>query len=65
MLLTLVQHDRIGPGSIVTALLQFPLYGALLGWSAARRKYLAVGIVGAGHVLAAIMCFSGWLANFS
>jgi hypothetical protein len=65
MLLTLLQHHRIGAASITVALLQFPLYGALLGWSVARRKYLAAGIVAAVHGLAAALCFSGWVANFS
>jgi hypothetical protein len=65
MLLTVFQNGSIGAASITVALLQFPLYGALLGWCVVRRKYLPAALVASGHVLAAMLCFSGWVADFS
>ncbi|MET1113051.1 MAG: hypothetical protein ABWX67_16155 [Allosphingosinicella sp.] len=64
MLLTLVEGS-IGPLAAGAALLQFPLYGALLGWSRLRKSYGALIAVGLLHVVAAIVCFSGALPNFS
>ena len=64
MLLTLIEGE-IGAISIGVALLQFPIYGALLGWSVVRRNY-PPAIVGASlHLVAAIACFAGTLPNFS
>jgi hypothetical protein len=65
ILLTVFQGGSIGTLSIAVALLQFPLYGALLGWSVARRKYLAAVLTGGAHLLAALLCFSGQAAGFS
>jgi hypothetical protein len=65
MLLTVLQEDRIGTFSIVVGLLQFPFYGGLGAWIVARRKYLLAAILALGHVLAALACFSGSVANFS
>jgi hypothetical protein len=64
MLLTL-QEDHIGTQSIVLALLQFPIYGGLLGWSLLRKSYLPAIAVGAFHLVAVVICFSGALPNFS
>ncbi|MBX3564081.1 MAG: hypothetical protein KF730_05825 [Sphingomonas sp.] len=64
MLLTPLEGS-IGAFAICTALLQFPLYGALSGWSVARKKYGVIALVGALHIAAAIWCFSGALPNFS
>jgi hypothetical protein len=65
MLLAVVRGTSIGAASMIVALLQFPLYGALLGWSVARRNYLPAAIVASAHILAAMACFSGWVPNFS
>lgn len=65
LLLTPYEGDTIGPASIATGLLQFPIYGAVLGWSIARRNYLSGAVMIAAHVVAAIDCFSGALPNFS
>ena len=64
MLLTLAEGS-IGPWSGGSALLQFPLYGALLGWSRARRSFGALIGVAALHLAAAAACFAGLLPNFS
>ena len=64
MLLTLVEGS-IGPLAIAVALMQFPFYGCLLGWSVARNAYLAAVVVGLLHLAGAIICFSGVLPNFS
>lgn len=64
MLLTLVEGS-IGPLSGGTALLQFPLYGALLGWSRLHKSYGALILVGLLHLVGAIVCSSGVLPNFS
>lgn len=65
LLLTPYEGDTIGPVSIAIGLLQFPIYGAVLGRSIDRRNYLPGAVMIAAHVLAAIDCFSGTLPNFS
>lgn len=64
MLMTRVEGS-IGILATAIALLQFPLYGALLGWSRARASWGALILVAALHVAGAILCFSGLLPNFS
>lgn len=64
MLMTLIEGE-IGPLSIIAALLQFPAYGGLIGWAAARRTYFPVKFVAALHILAIVICFSGALRIFS
>jgi hypothetical protein len=64
MLLTLLEGS-IGVFSGGLALLQFPLYGALLGWARWRRSYGAVILVASLHLVAAIACFTGILPSFS
>lgn len=64
MLLTLVE-GRIGYFSMALALLQFPLYGALLEWTKVRRNYLPALVVAAVHLVAAIVSFAGALPGFS
>lgn len=64
MLLTLVEGS-IGPVSGGLALVQFPLYGALLGWSRARRSRGPVIALASLHVAAAVACSAGLLPDFS
>jgi hypothetical protein len=64
MLLTLVE-GKIGMLSMAVALLQFPIYGGLLGWARVREIWLPVMVAGSLHLVAAIACFSGTLPNFS
>lgn len=65
MLLTLLQGNTIGVLSIGLALLQFPIFGALLGWCVAQKNFLpAIGLALA-HAVAALICFAGVLPNFS
>ena len=64
MLLTLVEGS-IGPFARGLALLQFPLYGALVGWSRTRRSFGALIGVALLHLAAAAACFAGLLPNFS
>jgi hypothetical protein len=65
MLLTLLEGGAVGAVSIVVGLLQFPVYGALLGWSITRKNYLPAVMVTLAHVIAASVCFAGALPNFS
>jgi len=65
MLLTHFQNDRIGALSIAAGLLQYPFYGALLGWSVARKNYLPAFVVIVAHMIAASVCFAGTLPNFT
>ncbi|MEO9133076.1 MAG: hypothetical protein ABI240_17960 [Sphingomonas sp.] len=64
MLLTLVE-GRIGVLSAGLALLQFPLFGALLGWSLWRKSYGAAVAGISLHLVAALACFAGILPDFS
>lgn len=65
MLLTLLEGDRIGAFSIVSGLLQFPIYGTLLGWSVGRNNYLPAIVVTVVQIAAVSACFAGTLPNFS
>jgi hypothetical protein len=65
MLLTLLEGGAIGAVSIAVGLLQFPVYGALLGWSVTRKNHLPAVVVTLAHVIAASLCFEGALPNFS
>jgi hypothetical protein len=62
-LLTLLEGDRFGAFSIGAGVLQFPIYGALSGWSIARNNYLPVIGLTVAHVIAAVDCFAGILPN--
>ena len=64
MLLTLLE-GAVGAVSIAVGLLQFPVYGALLGWSVTRKNHLPAVVVTLAHVIAASLCFEGALPNFS
>ena len=64
MLLTLLE-GRIGAFSTAIGLLQFPIYGGLLGWSIARSAYLPAILLALAHHAAAAVCFAGTLPNFS
>jgi hypothetical protein len=64
MLLTLID-GHIGPLSLGFALVQFPLYGVLIGWAQARGAYRPAAIMGSLHLAAAIFCFGGALSDFS
>ncbi|MEG3148480.1 hypothetical protein U1769_01185 [Sphingomonas sp. ZT3P38] len=65
MLLTLLE-GKIGPVAAIAALLQFPIYGALFGWSIWRRKPFGAAILVVSlHVAAAGACFGGALPTFS
>jgi hypothetical protein len=65
MLLTLLEGDKVGAFSIVVGLLQFPIYGTLLGWSIARKNLVPLAVVILAHIIAASACFAGALPNFS
>jgi hypothetical protein len=65
MVMTYYQGDRIGLLSISLALVQFPFYGGLIGWDLARKAYVAIVAVVAIHLVAASLCFSGAVPNFS
>ena len=64
MLLTLLE-GAVGAVSIAVGLLQFPVYGALLGWSVTRKNHLPAVVVTLAHVIAASVCFAGALPSFS
>jgi hypothetical protein len=66
MLLTPLAGDTITAPLIVLALVQFPLYGAAIGFAAANgRAGLVALILLVLHGVAAALCFSGMIPNFS
>ena len=65
MVMTYYESDKIGLLSISLALVQFPFYGGLIGWALARKAYVAIVAVVAIHLVAASLCFSGAVPNFS
>ena len=65
MLLTRLDDDTFGPLIMGAGLLQFPIYGALLGWVIARKSYFPAVAVTFAHIAAASACFAGTLPNFS
>jgi hypothetical protein len=64
MLLTRFEGD-IGPVAIAAGLLQFPLYGALVGRTVAKNTDRVVFSAAAVHLVAALACFSSLLPDFS
>jgi len=64
MLLTRLEGE-IGPIAMGAGLLQFPLYGALVGRAVASKSERAVLFTAAAHVVAVLACFSGLLPDFS
>ena len=64
MLLTL-SEEGIGSLGISVALIQFPIYGAVLSWSSVRKRYLPAAVLASLHLLAAAMCFARTLPDFS
>jgi hypothetical protein len=63
-LLTLVEGG-IGPIGTGLGLLQYPLYGALLGRAMASGRFRIPIALLALHLIAVITCFSGILADFT
>jgi hypothetical protein len=64
LLLTRVEGS-IGSAAICVGLLQFPLYGALIGSAITRKAGRVVFVLAAAHFIAAVACFSGLLPDFS
>ena len=64
-ILATLLEGGIGGVSIALALLQFPLYGGLLGWAVVRKNYIAAVIAVSFHGIAAALCFAGTLPGFS
>jgi hypothetical protein len=66
MLLTRLTDDSITVPLIILALAQFPLYGAIIGVTGSRNSAaLTAALLLVVHVVAAIICFSGVIPNFS
>jgi hypothetical protein len=66
MLLTRATDDSLTLPLLALGLVQWPLYGALLGFAASRgRALLAAILLLVAHAGAAALCFSGLLPNFS
>jgi hypothetical protein len=57
-------EGSIGPVAMGVGLLQFPLYGALIGRNVAALSSRAI-LVTAAHLIATLACFSGLLPQFS
>jgi len=66
MLLTRLAHESITAPLMVLALLQFPVYGAVIGLAGSKSRQLFVGVLLlVAHTVAAGLCFSGLIPNFS
>ncbi len=66
MLLTRVTGNTITLALIGLALVQLPLYGVLIASaSSPASRAITVGSLFAIHLVAALICFSGVLPNFS
>lgn len=65
MLLTLWTDNHISDLSIVLAFIQFPLYGVLVGATPPRKMWVTWSLILAVHLMAAFVCFSGYIPNFS
>ena len=63
MLLTRLEGS-IGPIALGVGLLQFPLYGALIGRTLALKTCRTFCLLAAMHLVAALACFSGLLSGF-
>jgi len=63
-LLTLVEGG-IGPIGAGLGLLQYPLYGALLGLAMASGRFQTPIALLALHLIAMVTCFSGILVDFT
>ena len=62
MLLTLLTNDEIVLPLRVLAVLQFPVYGVLIGYAAKRGHVLRDGLLLITlHVVAVVFCFAGLL----
>ena len=64
MLLMLLE-DAIGPIAIMVGLLQFPLYGAVIGRALFSNAGKPIHLLASIHFVAVMACFSGILADFS
>lgn len=64
MLLTRLEGE-IGPVAMAAGLLQFPLYGALVGRTVPVKTDRVVFFAAAAHLVAALACFSDLLSDFS
>ena len=58
-------EGAIGPVSMCIGLIQFPLYGILIGREASSALKRDRTLLAVGHLVAAFVCFSGLLQDFS
>ena len=67
MLLTLAQDDTISLPLRVLALIQFPVYGAIVGFSVSvlKNRRLIPAVLIFIHLAFVFLCFCGALPNFS
>ena len=67
MLLTLAQDDIISLPLVVLALIQFPSYGTIIGFSVSsfKNKWRIPLVLTLIHLAFVVACFSGLLPNFS
>lgn len=65
MLATLLEGDTIGLLSMTLALIQFPVMGAITGYSLARARWTPLIAIGIMQVVATLIAFSGVIPNFS
>ena len=65
MLATRLTGDHISTPLIVATILQFPLYGSIVGYALARRRMIVVAAIAFVHATAVTGCFSGLIPNFS
>jgi hypothetical protein len=58
-------EGEIGVVSILLALFQFPIYGAMIGWNFSSTWSKLGFLLAALHLAALIACFAGALPDFS
>jgi hypothetical protein len=64
MLLTRLANDEVTPSLMVIMSIQFPLYGALIGFARYKGASAAITWLFVVHTIAVITCFLGVIPNW-
>lgn len=58
-------EGQVGAVALLLALAQFPIYGLLLGRANTQGKFGLIKSLAGLHVVAAVICLSGFFSEFS